>query len=287
MAGIAVFDHRLMNMLHGEFILAILMTLEADLAFFRRGNQQAFEFAGMRTMAGDTITGPHRTMPVALGKDCRLMAVETEAADTCTIAAQLEPHGRLMGIVTVDTTVFHRRMNNAVVKFFTLGLVTDETEFLAGSLDGHWLVGAVRAVAGNTDTRAHRTVYMGGLAHIAVTVAGGAVGTRGNNTFEIELAAPLFMTVLTVEDRRLGVNKKTAETLGGLPAFFKIFFREIVNGNRLFERAGRHFDAVFTLLEADQGAEGLTVDSHQTFRGLGVHALDGNVFGVTADQAPG
>lgn len=78
---VAVFSHRLMDMLHAEFVFSFLMALKTELRLFRRSNQQVLVFAGMGPVTGDTIPRSNRAMTVGLGKDRRGMTVEAQAAD--------------------------------------------------------------------------------------------------------------------------------------------------------------------------------------------------------------
>lgn len=80
-ALVAVFSHRLMDMLHAEFVFSFLMALKTKLRLFRRSNQQFLMLAGMGTMTGDTIPRSNRTMTVGFGKNRRRMTIEAKAAD--------------------------------------------------------------------------------------------------------------------------------------------------------------------------------------------------------------
>lgn len=156
MALVAIILHRGMDMPHGKLLLPILMALKTDLALVRRCDEETLMFAGMWGMAGNTVTRPHRTMAMTLGKDCRLMTVKTETADTGAIAAQLKAHGRFVGVVTGDTALLYRGMDHGIVKFLDLGLMTDDTHLLAGAGQGHGVVGAMGIMTGDADPGARR-----------------------------------------------------------------------------------------------------------------------------------
>lgn len=80
-ALVAVFSHRLMDMLHAEFVFSFLMALKTELRLFRRSNQQFLVLAGMGPVTGDTIPGSDRAMTVGLGKNRGGMTVEAQTAD--------------------------------------------------------------------------------------------------------------------------------------------------------------------------------------------------------------
>lgn len=211
---VAVFRHRFMDVLHAEFILAVLMALKTKLSFFRRSNQQFFVLAGMGPVTGDTIPRPHRSMPVGFGKERSLMAVEAQAADAGAVAAQLKTHRGFMGIMTVDTAFLYRLMDNAVIKLLLLGLMTDQAEILPGSFHGHGIKGAVRAVTGDADPGPHRPVHMGGLAHAGMAFPRGTIGPGRHNLFEIVLAAAQLVALFTLQGGGVAMEIKTLVALG-------------------------------------------------------------------------
>lgn len=80
-ALVAVFSHRLMDMLHAEFVFSFLMALKTELRLFRRSNQQFLVLAGMRPVTGDTIPCSDRAVTVGLGKNRGGVTVEAQTAD--------------------------------------------------------------------------------------------------------------------------------------------------------------------------------------------------------------
>lgn len=211
---VAVFRHRFMDELHAEFILAVLMALKTKFSFFRRSNQQFFVLAGMGPMTGDTIPRSHRTMPVGLGKERSLMAIEAQTADAGAIAAQLKTHRGFMGIMTVDTAFLYRLMDNAFIKLLVFCLMTDQAKILPGSFHGHGIKGAMRAVTGDTDPGPHRPMHMGGLTHIGMAFSRSTIGLGGDNLFEIVLAAAQLVALFTVQRGGVGMEIKTLVALG-------------------------------------------------------------------------
>ena len=147
MTFVAVFSHRLMDVLHAEFVFSLLMALKTQLRLLRRSNQQFLVLAGMGPVTGDTIPRPHRAMAVRFGKDRRSMTVEAQTTDAGAVTAQLKTHRGFVGIMTVDTPFLYRLMHNAVIKFCLLCLMADQTKILPGSLHGHGIKGSVRAMA--------------------------------------------------------------------------------------------------------------------------------------------
>ncbi len=127
---------------------------------------------GMGFMTGNTVTGSHRAMAVTLCEDFGFMAVKTETADTGAIAPELKTHGRFMGVMTGDAALFNRCVDHAIVKLPYLGLVTDHAQILTGTGHGHGIIGAMGAMAGYTDSRPHRAMDMGCLAHIGMAAGG-------------------------------------------------------------------------------------------------------------------
>ena len=197
MTLVAIFLHRIMDELHGKFLLPVLMALEADLTFIRGGNEQIFMLACMGLVAGNTITGAHRSMAMTLGENFGLMTGKAKAAHTGTIAPQLKAHGRLMGVMARNTSFLNRNMDLPLVKLFLFGLMADSAKVLAGTGHGHLIVRSVGIMTGYTDAGTNGSMYMGAFAKIGMAATGGTIGFSWNISLEIKLAAPLFMTFFT------------------------------------------------------------------------------------------
>ena len=280
---VAVFSHRFMDVLHVEFILAVLMALKTQLSFFRRSNQQFIVLAGMGPMTGDTIPGSHRTMPVGLGKDRCLMTVEAQATDTGAIAAQLKTHRGFVGIMTVDTPFLDRLMDNAGIKLLLLCLMTDQAKLLTGAFHGHGIKRAVRAVTGDTDPGAHRPMHMGGLTHIGVAFPRGTIGPGRGNLFKIVLAASQLVTLLAVQGGGIAMEIKALIALGRTFIFLS---RSIENLHLLLELIGAQTDDIFPFPESNHHPEGTPLHRHNSTGSLIAHAVDGNPLDLdTIDEA--
>ena len=245
-----------MDVLHTEFILAILVALKTKFSLIRRSNQQFLVLAGVGTMTGDAIPRPHGPMPVGFGKDRGLMAIEAQAADAGAIPAQLKTHRGFMGVMTIDTPFLYRLMDNAVTKFMLLGLMADQTEILPGSFHGLGVKGAVRAVAGDADPRAHRPMHMGGLAHIGVAFRG-TIGPGRRNLFKIVLAPAQLVALLAVQSHGIAVDIKTLVALGGC------FLRRATKNLHLpLKFIGAQADDIFPLPEGNHDPEGAPFHRH-------------------------
>lgn len=273
MTFIAILCHRGMDILHGKFLLPVLVALKTDLALGRRGDEQAFMFTGMGFMAGNTVTRAHRAVAMALGEDLGFMAVKTETADTGAITPQLKTHGRLMGVMAGDAALLHRGMDNAIIKLLYLGLVADHAEVPTGAGDGHGIIGTVGVMAGNADPGAHRTMDVGALAHLRMT-AGGTGGAGRHDTLEIIVAPPQPMAFLTVELRGVGVDIKTFESLGGGLALFQGVRLQIIDMEALLLLAVGEGDGIISLIQAHHDPEGLVLHLDLIFGGLILDALD-------------
>lgn len=277
---VAVFSNRFMDVLHAEFVLAILMALKTKFSLVRRSNQQFLVFTGVGAMTGYTISRSHGAMPVGFGKNRGLVAVETQAADTGTIPAQLKTHRGFMGVMTVDTPFLYRLMDNAVTELMLLGLMTDQTEILAGSLHGLGIKGAVRAVAGDTDPGAHRPMHMGGFAHIGVAFRG-TIGPGRRNLFKIVLAPAQLVALLAVQSHGIAVDIKTLVALGSC-----LLRRTTKNLHLLLELVGAQTDDILPLPEGNHDPEGAPVHRHDAAGRLAAHAIDGNPLDLGAvDEA--
>lgn len=281
---VAIFTHRFMDELHAEFILAVLMAAKTKLSLCRRGDQQVFMLTGMGPMTGYTIPRPHRPMPVGFGKKGGLMTVEAKAADAGAVPAQLKTHRGFMGIMTIDTTVLYRFMHNAVIELLLLGLMADQTEILPGSLHGPGIEGAVRVVTGNADPGAHRSVHMGGLAHIGMAFPRSAIGPARHNLFKIILAAPLLVALLTVQSHGIAVDIKTFVTLGRDLTFLR---RPIKNLHLLLELIGTQGDDILPFPEGNHRTKGAPVHRHNSTGGIITHAINGNPLDLRTGNGAG
>ena len=143
MTVITVLFHWRMHLFHRELILAILMAAETELATCGGGDQQFLIMRGMRPMASDTVTSPHRAMHMILAEHVLLMTGKTKAADRTGFAYQLKTPGRLMRVMAVYTAFLDRRMHDFLGKLLFFRLMTDKAEI--ASLTLH-LAGTSRAM---------------------------------------------------------------------------------------------------------------------------------------------
>lgn len=178
-----------------------------------------------------------------------------------------------MGVVTVDTAFFDRLMHYAVIEFLLLGLMADQTEILPGSFHGHRIKGAVRAVTGDTDPGAHRTVNMGGFAHIGMAFSCSAIGPGRDNLFEIVLPAAQLMTLFTVKGNGVVVEIKTLVPLG---AGFILLRRAVIHLHLLLQFVGAQGDDIFPFPERNHRPECPSLNRKDSTGTFVVHPIDGN-----------
>ena len=278
----AVLTHRRMNILHAEFILAVLMAPKTKLSLFRRGDEQMLMLAGMGPMTGYTVSGAHGPMPMGFGKDLGLMAVEAEAADTGTVPTQLKTHRGFMGVMAIDTAVLYRFVHYRIGKLLLHGLMTHQAKTLAGSLHCHGIEGAVRVVAGNTEPGAHRPMHVGGLAHIGMAFPCGAIGRTRHNPFEIILTTTLLVTFLTIQDHGITVDVIAFVVLGGGLSFLR---RPIKNLHLLLKLIGAQGNDIFSFPEGNHRTKGAAGHRHDSAGSPVAHAVKGNA--LDHDSADG